>query len=271
MVRQRSSMKRRSWTPYLFLLPWITGLILFTAGPLLMSLVMSFFDWPVIGNVVFCGLGNFREMLTKDSQFWASLQISLGFAAIFVPFKIVIALFLALILTKPFRVSNDLRTIFYLPTVVSSVAIAIIWSWLLNTEYGIVNYVLDSLGLATPDWLNNSTTAFITLMLASVWTVGGLMLIFYTAMRSIPGELYEAARVDGAGPVRSFFSMTLPLLGPTLLFNIITSVIATLQSLDLVMLLTKGGPFARRICTDCLYTTMPLRLNALVMPPPMLG
>lgn len=239
MLRLQS---KRNVVPYLFLLPWILGLLLFTAGPLLMSLVMSFFDWPVIGEMKFRGLGNFYEMFVKDKQFWSSLRISLTFTAIFVPLKIVIALFLAHILTKPLRFSNIFRTIFYLPTVVSSVAIAIIWSWLLNTEYGIVNYALEGLGIQGPDWLNNTEAAFATLMLASVWAVGGLMLIFYTAMRSIPSELYEASLVDGAGPVRTFFKITLPLLGPTLLFNIITSVIGTLQSLDLVMLLTKGGP-----------------------------
>lgn len=229
-------------TPYLFILPWFLGVLFFTAGPLLMSLIMSFFDWPVIGTPTFRGLGNFIEMFTEDPQFLASLKITFKFTFLFVPLKIVLALFMAVIITKPLRFANAVRTIFYMPTVVSSVAVSIIWGWILNTQYGIMNFLLEKMGIAGPDWLNKPSSAFLALILASAWSVGTLMLVFYTALRSISVDIYEAATIDGANQVTTFFKITLPLITPTLLFNIVTSVISTLQNLDLVMLLTQGGP-----------------------------
>lgn len=234
--------RRAKRTPYLFILPWVIGVLLFTAGPLLMSLVMSFFNWPVIGTPEFLGVGNYVRMMTEDKQFWESLRITFTFTFIFVPLKIALALFMAVIITKPLRFANGIRTIFYMPTVVSSVAVSIIWGWILNTEYGIMNFGLSKLGITGPDWLNNKASAMGALVLASAWSVGALMLIFYTALRSISVEIYEAATIDGSNQLTTFFRITLPLITPTLLFNIVTSEISTLQNLDLVMLLTKGGP-----------------------------
>ncbi len=234
--------RREKSTPYLFILPWMIGVLLFTAGPLLMSLVMSFFNWPVIGTPKFVGAGNYIQMVTQDQQFWESLRITFTYTLLFVPLKIVLALFMAVIISKPLRFANVIRTIYYIPTVVSSVAVSIIWGWILNTNYGIMNYGLSKFGIAGPDWLNNKTSALAALILASAWSVGSLMLIFYTALKSISVDIYEAATIDGANQWTTFFRITLPLITPTLLFNIVTSVISTLQSLDLVMLLTKGGP-----------------------------
>lgn len=234
--------RREKSTPYLFILPWMIGVLLFTAGPLLMSLVMSFFNWPVIGTPKFVGAGNYIQMVTQDQQFWDSLKITFTYTLLFVPLKIVLALFMAVIISKPLRFANVIRTIYYIPTVISSVAVSIIWGWILNTNYGIMNYGLSKLGITGPDWLNNKSSALAALILASAWSVGSLMLIFYTALKSISVEIYEAATIDGANQWTTFFRITLPLITPTLLFNIVTSVISTLQSLDLVMLLTKGGP-----------------------------
>lgn len=234
--------KNNKATPYLFILPCFIGILLFTAGPLIMSLIMSFFDWPVIGEPDFIGLGNYIKLFTADSQFYSSLAITLKFSAIFVPLTIVLSLALALIITKPVRGMSIFRVIFYLPTVVSSVAISIIWGWILNKEYGVLNYILSLFGIPGPDWLNSKEWAIVALVIASGWTVGTLMLVFYTALKGIPIDVYEAAKIDGAGEIRTFFRITLPLITPTLLFNIVTSFISSLQNLALVMLLTKGGP-----------------------------
>lgn len=234
--------KNNKATPYLFILPCFIGIMLFTAGPLIMSLIMSFFDWPVIGEPDFIGLGNYIKLFTADSQFYSSLAITLKFSAIFVPLTIVLSLALALIITKPVRGMSIFRVIFYLPTVVSSVAISIIWGWILNKEYGVLNYILSLFGIPGPDWLNSKEWAIVALIIASGWTVGTLMLVFYTALKGIPADVYEAAKIDGAGEIRNFFRITLPLISPTLLFNIVTSFISSLQNLALVMLLTKGGP-----------------------------
>lgn len=247
MRRMESIMKTKrkkntNITPYLFILPCFIGILLFTAGPLVMSLIMSFFDWPVIGKPLFIGIQNYIELFTADSQFYSSLAITLKFSAIFVPLTIILSLLLALIITKPVKGMSLFRVVFYLPTVVSSVAISIIWGWILNTDYGILNYLLSLVGIDGPDWLNSKQWAIAALVIASGWTVGTLMLVFYTALKGIPADIYEAAKIDGAGEIRTFFRITLPLISPTLLFNIVTSFIASLQNLALVMLLTKGGP-----------------------------
>ena len=228
--------------PYLFIAPWIIGFIAFTLGPLIFSLIMSLYKWPVIGKKEFVGLANYVNMFKDDPQFYKSLAITLKFAVVFVPLNLIIALILALLITRPVRGVKVFRTIYYLPTVVSGVAISIIWGWILNSEYGILNYFLSLFGINGPKWLTDPKWAIITIVMASAWGVGTMMLIFYTAISSISKDMYEAAYIDGASSIRSFFSITLPLITPTLLFNLITSTIAALQQLTLALLLTGGGP-----------------------------
>lgn len=229
-------------TPYFFILPWIIGFLVFTFGPLLLSLIMSFFDWPLTGEKVFVGLGNYIEMFTQDDQVLKSLGISLRYAAIFVPLNMIMALFLAMLITQPLRGVKVYRAIFYIPAAISSVAISIIWSWILNSDYGVLNYLLSLIGIEGPDWLVDPAWALFAVILASAFGVGTMMLIFYTDMKNISTEIYEAASIDGAGPARKFFSITLPIITPTLLFNLITSIISSFQQVTLVMLLTGGGP-----------------------------
>ena len=229
-------------TPYFFILPWIVGFLVFTLGPLILSLIMSFFDWPLTGEKVFVGLGNYIEMFTQDDQVLKSLGISLRYAAIFVPLNMIMALFLAMLITQPLRGVKVYRAIFYIPAAISSVAISIIWSWILNSDYGVLNYLLSLIGIEGPDWLVDPAWALFAVILASAFGVGTMMLIFYTDMKNISTEIYEAASIDGAGPARKFFSITLPIITPTLLFNLITSIISSFQQVTLVMLLTGGGP-----------------------------
>jgi multiple sugar transport system permease protein len=228
--------------PYLFILPWIIGFVVFTLGPLVFSLIMSLFDWPVTSNPTFVGFGNYIKMFTDDPQFYKSIMITFKFALVFVPLNLIIALFLALLITQSVKGIKIFRTIFYLPTVVSGVAISIIWGWIFNSEYGILNYLLSFIGIEGPKWLIDPKWAIITIVIASAWGVGTMMLIFYTDIKSIPRDIYEAAAIDGAGPLRQFFYITIPSITPTILFNVITSVIGALQQLTLVLLLTGGGP-----------------------------
>lgn len=232
----------RKGTPYFFILPWIIGFLVFTAGPLVLSLIMSFFEWPITSSPTFRGLGNYIEMFTADKQFYKSLVITLKYAAIFVPLNMVIALFLAMLITQPVKGVKIYRTIFYIPAVISGVAISIIWSWILNGNYGALNYLLSLIGIDGPNWLVDPAWALFAVIMASAFGVGTMMLIFYTDIKSIPIDLYEAASLDGANPARQFFSITLPIITPTILFNLITSLISAFQQLTLVMLLTKGGP-----------------------------
>ena len=232
-----AKVNKRAW-PYLFILPWIIGFLVFTLGPL----VMSFFDWSITGTPKFRGLGNYIEMFTTDDQALKSLSISLKYAAIFVPLNMIIALVLAMLISQPVKGAKFFRTIFYIPAVISGVAVSIIFGWLLNGNYGVINYLLSLLGIDGPQWLVDPKWAIIAVIFASAFGVGSMMLIFYTDIKNIPIDLYEAAAIDGAGPARQFFSITLPMITPTILFNLITSIISSFQQVTLVMLLTNGGP-----------------------------
>lgn len=240
MSSRKSFMKKI--TPYLFISPWIIGFLVFTAGPLILSFVMSFFDWPITTAPTFRGLGNYIEMFTEDAQFGKSLLISLKYAVIFVPLNMVIALFLAMLISQPIKGVKIYRTIFYIPAVISGVAISILWGWILNGDYGVLNYLLSLIGIEGPNWLVDPAWALLAVIIASAFGVGTMMLIFYTDIKNIPADVYEAAALDGASPGRQFFSITLPIITPTILFNLITSLIGAFQQLTLVMLLTGGGP-----------------------------
>ena len=171
-----------------------------------------------------------------------SLVISIKYAAIFVPLNICIALFLAMLISQPLKGIKIYRTIFYIPAVVSGVATSVIWSWVLNGDYGVLNYLLSFIGIEGPKWLVDPSWAILAVVIVSAFGVGTMMLVFYTNIKGIPADLYEAASLDGAGPARQFFSITLPIITPTLLFNLITSIISSFQQVTLVMLLTAGGP-----------------------------
>lgn len=233
---------RGAITPYLFILPWLFGFLAFTFGPMLFSLVISFFDWPVVGEVSFVGVDNYVTMFTDDPLFWTSLWITVKFALLFVPLNMLIALMLALLLNQKVRLTGLFRSVFYLPSVISLVSLSMIWAWVYHGEFGILNYALSLIGIEGPDWLNDESWAMVAMVLASLWGQGSMVLIFLAGLKSIPTELYEAAAIDGAGAVRTFFRITLPLLSPTILFNLITTIISAFQTLVLAMTLTGGGP-----------------------------
>ena len=233
---------RNKLAPYLFISPWLAGLLILTAGPLVLSLIMCFYDWSITGVPKFIGVDNFVRMFTQDPQFYDSLRITFSFAAVFVPFNLILALLLAVLITQQVKGVRLFRTVFYLPAVVSSVAVAIIWGWILNSRYGILNYLLSLFSVEGPMWLLDRNWAFIAIIIASAWGVGTMMLVFYTDIKSIPIELYEAASLDGLTIPGQFFRITVPIITPSILFNLITSIITALQQLTLVMLLTNGGP-----------------------------
>lgn len=243
MTKARSKIKiKRDIVPYLFIMPWIVGFMIFTLGPLLFSLGISFFDWPIVGQPTFVGFGNYIRMFTKDKMFTHSLMVTFKFAFIFVPLYMGIALGLALLLNQKIKGQGIFKTVFYLPSVISGVALSMIWIWIFDFKYGVINYLLSLFGIAGPNWLGDPKWSLIAMVIASLWGQGTMVLIFLGALKEIPKDYYEASMIDGAGPLHRFFKITLPLITPALLFNLIMTIISAFQQLTLALLMTKGGP-----------------------------
>jgi len=211
---------------------WIVGFALFTAYPVIASLAYSFCDYSVLKSPVWCGLDNYRE-LVRDELFWKSLQNTLIYAALAVPLGTVVSLGLAVLLNQNVRGRTLFRTFFFLPAIVPVVASSMIWLWLFNGQYGLLNWaltpVLDLFEVAPPGWLADPNWAKPALALMSVWGTGNAMIIYLAGLQQVPVELYEAAEIDGAGRWQRFRHITLPLLSPVICFNVIMSLIGALQ------------------------------------------
>ena len=227
---------------YLFISPWILGFIFFTGGTVVASLGLSFLNWKLIRPPRFVGLANYITMFTEDPLFWKSLQVTLTYVIIAVPLQIVFALFLAILLNQKVRIIALFRTIFYLPSVVSGVAVSVIWLWLYQPELGLLNNLLSQVGITGPAWLVSERWALPALIGMSLWTVGGPMIIFLAALQDVPEHLYEAAALDGAGEWAKFRHVTLPMLSPVVFFNLILGMIAAFQLFAQPYVMTRGGP-----------------------------
>ncbi|HMQ31668.1 MAG TPA: sugar ABC transporter permease [Chloroflexaceae bacterium] len=226
----------------LFLLPGLGGLLLFTLLPIAASLALTLFQWDLLTPPRFVGLGNFARLL-GDREFWAALRHTLAFIAGYLPMVLVLGLLVALALNAPLRGIGAIRTAFFLPVVSSWVAVALLWSWLFNPRYGLVNHLLGLLGLPQPGWLFDPAWAMPAIVLTSVWKdLGFVVVLFLAGLQAIPQEYYEAASLDGAGPWARLRSITLPLLAPTTFFVTIISLINSFQVFDQVWVMTQGGP-----------------------------
>ena len=224
-----------------FLSPWIIGFVLFTAGPIVASLVLSFCRWDVISPAKWIGLANYRQMF-HDRLLVVSLVNTLAYAAMFIPGSIVVSLALAMLLNQRLPGMRLFRTIFYLPTLTQGVATFTLWSVALDEQNGLINRALRHVVRDPPGWLTDPTWAKVALVLVALWSVGGMMLIFLAGLQNIPRQLYEAAGIDGAGRLRQFWHVTLPTLSPVIFFNTIMATIGSLQVFTAAFVLTGGGP-----------------------------
>jgi multiple sugar transport system permease protein len=232
--------RREQRAAYLFLSPWIIGMVLFVIGPVVASIVLSLTNYSIIFPSHWIGLQNYDTML-HDSIFWQSLAITLTFVVYSVPLYLIVGLGLSLLLNMKRRGVNLFRTVIFLPYVISGVAVAILWSSLLNPQFGGVNWLLRHVGISNPPlWLQSPTWALPSVVLIGLWSVGGGAIIYLAGLQNIPAQLYEAAEVDGAGPWQRFRYVTFPMLTPTLLFVLLTGLVSAFQVFDVVYLL--GGP-----------------------------
>lgn len=233
---------------YLFILPWIVGFLVFTAGPMVASMVLVFVDWDLLTPPTWTGLDNLVR-LTTDNLIGVSLYNTAYYTFISVPGRLVVALAGAMLLNSHVRGLSFFRTAFYLPSVLPLVASAILWMWMYNPQVGLFNQGLQALGFNRLGWLWDPALSKPSLILISLWTTGNVMIIFLAGLQSIPSGLYEAAEIDGAGWWAKFRHVTLPMLSPVLLFNAVMGVIYSFQVFGIVVLMTgtsgggsAGGP-----------------------------
>lgn len=241
-ARRGLSRKHREWlAAYLFLLPDLLGLLIFLGIPMVLALAMGFFEADGFGNFTFVGLGNYQQML-NDPQFLKSLQVTLTYVFLYVPGLFIASLLLALLLKQKIPFVGILRTIFFIPNVVSLVVVGFVWKFLLADQIGIVNQLLQG---GARSWLGDPSLALETIIVISIWfSVGYYMVIFLAGLQEIPAEYYDAASIDGAGAWATFKHVTWPLLRPTSFFVLLVTLVSAVggQGFDLIFVMTRGGP-----------------------------
>jgi multiple sugar transport system permease protein len=227
---------------YLFVAPLILGLIIFTYGPVLVAFALSFTKGDYISIPKWIGLDNYRALL-EDKLFWKSLVNTLYYVAGVVPASMVLSLLLAMAMNQKLRGIVLFRTIFFLPTISSSVAISLMWLWIYNPEFGVLNFLLRQIGIKGPAWLSSTTWAMPAVIIMAVWRgLGYSMLIYLAGLQGIPDVYYEAAAIDGAGRWAKFWHITVPLLSPTTFMLLILSIIGAFQVFEYTYVMTGGGP-----------------------------
>ncbi|MEM7535461.1 MAG: sugar ABC transporter permease [Chloroflexota bacterium] len=227
---------------YTFLLPNLIGFLLFSIFPILAAIYLTFTEWDLAGSPELAGFVNFVKMF-NDELFWKAMWNTFYFAGVAVPTGIFAAFWLAVLVNRPMRGVFAFRLIYFLPHVTLTVAAAIIWAWIYHPEFGLVNYFLSFLGIQGPNWLFNSSWAMPAIIIMSNWKgIGYAMLIFLAGLQGIPGELYEAAIVDGANGWQQLRHITVPMLSPTTFFVLTTSFIGAFQGFDQFYIMTQGGP-----------------------------
>ncbi|GIV83353.1 MAG: sugar ABC transporter permease [Candidatus Roseilinea sp.] len=226
---------------YVLISPWIIGFLLFTLGPMVASVIFSLTEWDLLTPPRWIGLANFAEMVA-DPLFWNALRVTALYALGSVSLNIVVAMLVAILLNRNIRGQQFFRVIYYLPFVVSGVAVAWIWRIMYHPEFGMINLILEFFGIQGPRWLSSSAWALPALILMSVWGFGGNMVIFLAGLQGIPNHLYEAAEIDGANSIAKFWYITLPLMTPAIFFALTTGIISALQAFTTVYVMTSGGP-----------------------------
>ena len=236
---------------YVFLLPWIVGLVVFVTGPILFSLGLSFFNYTLGREADFVGLDNWIKAFTQDDLFWPTVLRTFVYTAFVVPLSVLGALLTAILLNQRLRGTTIYRTLFFMPHLAPTVAAIYIWLWLLNPQYGLVNeiifqvgYHLTGIGFKGPGWFGDPSFALPALMLVALWAAvgGNMMVIFLAGLQGIPHELYEAASIDGASAADRFWHVTIPMISPTLFFNSVLACIIAFQTFEVPFIGTRGGP-----------------------------
>jgi multiple sugar transport system permease protein len=253
---RRGTAIRRLATATPFILPSLIGVLLFLVVPVFIVLVLSFFQWNFLTPPHWVGFANFGRM-TRNYHVFHSLETTAFYVLWNIPIQTVMALGLAILLNRRLPALGLFRALYVLPYMSTPVAMAVVWSWMFNGQFGLINHLLTLVGIHGPDWLGSTSTALPVVAMVSNWQYAGYNMLFFLAgMQTIPPSLYEAASIDGAGAVKRFFRITLPLLNPTMLFVLVTDVIGSFQIFDTVYVMTQGGPAsATNVINYQIYST----------------
>jgi multiple sugar transport system permease protein len=238
-------MTKKHLIGFAFISPWLVGFLVFVLGPFVVSVYLSFTRYEVVTAPQWIGWTNYRNLLGDDPLFWKALWITLKYAAVAVPVGIIAGVGLALLLNLRVFGMSVYRTVFYLPAIVPVVATSVVFIWLLNPQLGLVNQLLQAVGMAPKDcpaWLQSTRWALWSLVFMSLWGVGGSMIIYLAGLKDIPETLYEAAAIDGAGAWQRTRHITLPMLTPVIFFNLVMGVIGAFQYFTQAYIMTEGGP-----------------------------
>lgn len=234
--------KKSKYIPYFFIAPNMILFFSFMIIPLLYTFYIGFYKWDVLSSPTFIGLKNYLDLF-KDKLFWKSLVNTAYYTLATVPIIMAIALFMAILLNKPIKFRTLFRGALYIPSVISSVVIGMLWTWIFNADYGILNYFLNVFGINSVNWMNNPDTAMIPIIITTLWTRVGYNLVIYLAgLQNIPAMYYEACAIDGASKWQQFIYITFPLLKTTNFFILIMAIIYGFRSFDLIYVMTRGGP-----------------------------
>ena len=242
MFKQLSLRRRESLWGYVFISPWIIGFIVFTAGPMLASMILSLTHYNIAEPPTFVGLANYVKLFTQDQKFWHALRVTMTFAFVAIPLNLAFGFIVAYLLNMKVPGVAFWRTIYYLPSVMPGVATALLWGLLFNPRVGVLNWILSLVGIKGPGWLASPQWALPALILMSLWGVGGGMIIYLAGLQGIPTSLYEAAQIDGANRLQQLLKITLPLMSPVIFYNLVTGIIGTFQYFTDAYVLTGGGP-----------------------------
>lgn len=233
--------KRSTLLGYLFACPWIIGFFSFTLYPMLSSLYYSFTNYNLSDQLEWVGLKNYEIIFTSDKMIPIAVYNTLYYAVLSIPLTLMIGLGIAILLNQNVKGMRFIRTIYYLPNVISVIATTMLWQFIFQNN-GLLNSILDILGIQGPGWLTDPAVSKITLVLMDTWNAGGTMIVFLAGLQGIPKKYYEAAEIDGAGTLKKFIYVTLPLLTPSIFFNLIMGIIGALQTFSQSFIMTNGGP-----------------------------
>lgn len=240
--RMSALRRREALTGYLFIAPWLLGFLLFTAGPMLFSLYASFTNYDITSRFRWIGLENYRRLLFDDQFFWLSLGNTAFYAVFAVPLGIATGLTIAVLLNQKVPGQRVFRTVFYLPHVLTGVAVLLLWLWVFNPQFGPINVFLRLIGVQNPPlWFSDPNWAKPALIIMSMWGAAGGYLFYLAGLQGIPKQLYEAAQIDGASGFRQFLAVTVPMMSPVIFFKLIVGISGAMQYWESALIVSEGG------------------------------